>query len=233
MEANFPTIVYDDAQLLVCIKPVGVLSEAADGKGMPDLLCAAYRQANQPAFVSGVHRLDRNVGGLMVFSRQKNMTGKLIAQVANRQIEKDYVAVLRGTLAEPAGILEDLLFRDASHNKSYVVKRMRKGVRDAKLSYCKLAETEHRGQPLTLVQIHLHTGRTHQIRVQFSSRQLPLLGDIRYGSKDPACDVALWATRLQFQHPKTNRSLHFTQLPPRQYPWNLFEETAYALQTLP
>ena len=144
-------------------------------------------------------------------------------------MKKEYVAVLRGALSEADGVLEDLLFRDAAHNKTYVVQRMRKGVRDARLSYHKLAETDCGGQTLTLVQIRLHTGRTHQIRVQFSSRQLPLLGDIRYGSKDPGCDVALWATRLQLQHPKTGAPMSFTQLPPSQYPWNLFSRDQYNL----
>ena len=165
----------------------------------------------------------------MVFSRQKDMTGRLINQITQRQMKKEYVAVLRGALSEADGVLEDLLFRDAAHNKTYVVQRMRKGVRDARLSYHKLAETDCGGQTLTLVQIRLHTGRTHQIRVQFSSRQLPLLGDIRYGSKDPGCDVALWATRLQLQHPKTGAPMSFTQLPPSQYPWNLFSRDQYNL----
>lgn len=233
MELKSPTIVYDDRQMLVCVKPTGVLSEAADGKGMPDLLSAAYRQNGKPDFVAGVHRLDKNVGGLMVFSRQKDMTGKLVNQVAQRQMVKEYVAVLRGKLEPDDAVLEDLLFRDASHNKTFVVKRIRKGVRDAKLSYHKLAQTEHDGQTLTLVQVRLHTGRTHQIRVQFSSRQLPLLGDIRYGSKDARCDVALWATRLRLNHPKTNAPLCFTQLPPDQYPWNLFNPQDFELVELP
>ena len=223
------SIIYEDRQMLVCVKAAGVLSEAAAGKGMPDLLSSLYRQAGKPDFVSGVHRLDKNVGGLMVFSRQKDMTGRLINQITQRQMKKEYVAVLRGALSEADGVLEDLLFRDAAHNKTYVVQRMRKGVRDARLSYHKLAETDCGGQTLTLVQIRLHTGRTHQIRVQFSSRQLPLLGDIRYGSKDPGCDVALWATRLQLQHPKTGAPMSFTQLPPSQYPWNLFSRDQYNL----
>ena len=233
METKQPKILYDDKHMLVCVKPVGVLSEAADGKGMPDLLRQFYQQNGKPDFVAGVHRREKNVGGLMVFSRQKDCTGKLVNQVAQHRMVKEYVAVLRGALPEADGILEDLLFRDASHNKTFVVKRMRKGVRDAKLSYHKLAEVTRDGQILTLVQVRLHTGRTHQIRVQFSSRQLPLLGDIRYGSKDPGCDVALWATRLRLSHPKTDAPLTFRQLPPDQYPWNLFSEQDYQLVELP
>ena len=95
---------------------------------------------------------------------------------------------------------------------------MRKGVREARLSYHVLAETEG----LTLVRVRLHTGRTHQIRVQFSSRGLPLLGDIRYGSKDPNCTAALWSYRLALTHPVTGERLDVTQPPPGQYPWTLF-----------
>lgn len=133
-------------------------------------------------------------------------------------MEKEYLAVLRGHPDAPGGELTDLLFRDAAKNKSYVVKRMRKGVREAKLSYRVLAETED----LSLVRIRLHTGRTHQIRVQFSSRGLPLLGDIRYGSKDPHCTAALWSYRLALTHPLTHKEIDITQPPPHQYPWTLF-----------
>ena len=133
-------------------------------------------------------------------------------------MEKEYLAVLRGHPPEKEGELIDLLFRDAAKNKSYVVKRMRKGVREAKLSYRTLAETDK----LTLVRVRLFTGRTHQIRVQFSSRGLPLLGDIRYGSKDANCSTALWSYRLALTHPITGERIDVTQPPPEQYPWNLF-----------
>ena len=222
MQDRTPNIIDIRIQMLVCVKPVGVLSEPANGRGMPDLLRAAYQAAGKPDFIAGVHRLDKNVGGLMVFSRNPAATGKLTGQIAQRTMRKEYLAILRGCPEQPEGTLEDLLFHDASHNKTYVVKRMRRGVRDARLSYRQLAQTEAHGQTLTLVQILLHTGRTHQIRAQFSSRQLPLLGDIRYGSKDPNCDVALWACRLTLAHPKTRKPMQFVQLPPACYPWTLF-----------
>ena len=116
--------------------------------------------------------------------------------------------------------LTDLLFRDAAHNKSYVVKRMRKGVREARLSYREIARTE----ALSLVRIQLHTGRTHQIRVQFASRGLPLLGDIRYGSRDERCTAALWSYRLALRHPVTGETVDVSALPPEGYPWQLFGE---------
>ena len=161
----------------------------------------------------------------MVFSRRPEVTGKLTAQIAQHEMRKEYLAVVRGIPEEPDGVLEDLLFRDAQHNKTFVVQRMRKGVRPAKLAYRCLAQASANGQPCSLVQVRLYTGRTHQIRVQFASRQLPLLGDIRYGCKDPLCDVSLWSYRLGLRHPKTGQALAFCQPPPVAYPWSLFAGT--------
>ncbi|MCI7000023.1 MAG: RluA family pseudouridine synthase [Clostridiales bacterium] len=219
MPQNDLHIVFEDKYLLLCVKPVGVLSEDSEsGASMPRLLCAHYSALRQPNYIATVHRLDKITGGLMIFSRRREVTGKLIAAVAAHQVEKEYLAVLRGHPEEKEAELTDLLFRDAAKNKSYVVKRMRKGVREAKLSYRVLAETEE----LTLVRVRLHTGRTHQIRVQFASRGLPLLGDIRYGSKDPKCTASLWSYRLALTHPLTGEKIDVCQPPPAQYPWNLF-----------
>ena len=214
------TIVYEDRSLLLCVKPVGVLSEDSEnGASMPRLLRQHYAARHQPDSIATVHRLDKITGGLMLFSRQKAATGKLIAAVAEHRVEKEYLAVLRGHPAEKEAELTDLLFRDAAKNKSYVVKRMRKGVREAKLSYRVLGETNE----LTLVRVRLYTGRTHQIRVQFSARGLPLLGDIRYGSKDANCSAALWSYRLALTHPVTGERIDVIQPPPKQYPWDLFD----------
>ena len=214
------TIVYEERSLLLCVKPVGVLSEDSEnGASMPRLLRQHYAALHQPDYIATVHRLDKITGGLMLFSRQKAATGKLIAAVAEHRVEKEYLAVLRGHPAEKEAELTDLLFRDAAKNKSYVVKRMRKGVREAKLSYRVLGETNE----LTLVRVRLYTGRTHQIRVQFSARGLPLLGDIRYGSKDANCSAALWSYRLALTHPVTGERIDVIQPPPKQYPWDLFD----------
>ena len=210
-------ILYLDESLLVCCKPVGVVSEADRGRGMPDLLSAQLREAGESDFIAGVHRLDKAVGGAMVFSRKKDVTGKLIDQVAQRQMEKIYLAVLRGVPEEPEGTLEDLLFHDSRTNKTFTVARARKGVREAKLDYRVLAEAEG----LSLVRVRLHTGRTHQIRAQFASRGLPLLGDVRYGSRAD-CTPALWAWRLRFRHPKTGSTVDVLCPPPDAYPWTLF-----------
>ena len=211
-------ILYEDAHLVLCVKPVGVLSEdSADGACMPALLRQHYRAQGKPDYIATVHRLDKIVGGVMLFSRRREVTGRLTAAVAERRITKEYLAVLRGCPQEASATLTDLLFRDAAKNKSYVVKRMRKGVREASLDYTTLGCTEE----LTLVRVRLHTGRTHQIRVQFSSRGLPLLGDIRYGSKAP-CTTALWSYRMAFTHPVTGKPVDVTCPPPESWPWTLF-----------
>ena len=215
-----PLILYEDAHLVVACKPVNYLSEDDGGvKCMPRWLREHYHALGKNDYIATVHRLDKVTGGVMVFSRRKEVTGKLTALVAEHRITKEYLAVLRGHPEKEADTLTDLLFRDASHNKSFVVQRMRKGVREAKLEYREIGRTEE----LSLVRVKLHTGRTHQIRVQFSSRQLPLLGDIRYGSKDPNCSAALWSYRLAFTHPVTKKTVDVMLPPPTQYPWNLFQ----------
>lgn len=226
MEQNVyvPEVLYEDASVAVCVKQPGLLSESGSGRNLPDLLSLYYRAQNKPDYVATVHRLDKIVGGLMVFSRDPQCTGKLTRAVENRQVLKEYYAVLRGVPEQDHGTLEDLLFRDAAKNKTYVVDRMRKGVRDAKLEYRVIETVKDGEQMLSLVRIRLHTGRTHQIRVQFASRRLPLLGDIRYGSKDARCEAALWSCSLAFAHPADGRKLSFYQKPPDVFPWTLFHK---------
>ena len=212
-------ILYEDKFLVIAVKPVGVLSEdTPDSACMPQLLRQHYRAQGQPDFIATVHRLDKVVGGVMLFSRRKEITGKLTALVSQHQITKEYLAVLRGHPEKPADTLTDLLFRDSRTNKSFVVDRMRKGVREATLDYRELGQTAD----FSLVRVKLHTGRTHQIRVQFSHRKLPLLGDIRYGSKAD-CSTALWSYHLAFTHPVTGKPVDVTCPPPDAYPWTLFQ----------
>lgn len=214
-------LLYEDRHLCLAVKPVGVLSEDHPTKKcMPALLRAHFKGEGKHDYIATVHRLDLHVGGVMLFSRAPSVTGKLTGLIARHEIDKRYLAVLRGRPETDEDTLEDLLFHDAGHNKSFVVKRERKGVRKASLSYRVLAYRPE--EDLTLVQVQLHTGRTHQIRVQFSHRKLPLLGDIRYGSK-AACSPALWSYHLGFTHPLTNKPVSCTALPPMQYPWDLFE----------
>jgi 23S rRNA pseudouridine1911/1915/1917 synthase len=200
------TVLYQDRFLLVAVKPVGVLSEEHPSEPcMPALIREAT--GSPDAYVGTVHRLDKNVGGLMVYALTPDMTGKLSNALAAEDAGKEYLAILRGIPAEESGTLTDLLFHDRQRNKTYVVKRKRNGVKEASLSY-RVLKTEGK---ITLVAVKLHTGRTHQIRVQFSSRGLPLVGDGRYGGGHG--DPALFAYRLTFRHPKTGQILTFEQLP--------------------
>lgn len=220
MSEHCPAVLYEDSSLVLCVKPAGYLSEAnSSSLSIPDWLSFRYRSAGQKDAVFVCHRLDQVAGGLMVYARRSDTAAILTAAMANRHVDKEYLAVLRGHIAEKEDTLTDLLFRDARRNKTFVVKRMRKGVREASLSYHVLEETAE----LTLVRVHLHTGRTHQIRVQFASRGLPLLGDSRYGGgADARCTTALWSNRLVFSHPTQKREMDYTCPPPREYPWTLF-----------
>ncbi len=188
---------------VVCVKPVGISSE--DG---PDSMPALLRQ-ELGGEIFPVHRLDLNVGGVMVYARTKSAAAKLSQAVQEGVVVKEYLAVTHGVPELSEGIYEDLLWKDSRKNKVFVVKRSRKGVKEARLAY-RCMETNNDS---TLVHIRLYTGRSHQIRVQFASRHTPLVGDHKYGSHDEATCPALWSTRLTFPHPKTKEPLTFSCLP--------------------
>ena len=204
-------ILYEDRALVICEKPAGVLSEEG---GMPGLL----REALGCPEIYCVHRLDRETGGLMVYAKTKRAAAALSAAIAAGELEKEYLAVLQGQ-PEEHGTLRDLLYRDAAKNKSFVVKRMRKGVREAELRYRRLESREG----FSLVRVKLLTGRSHQIRVQFASRGMPLVGDGKYGSAWRDRGLALWSTALSFPHPVTGERLSRTLPPPKDWPWSLFD----------
>ena len=204
-------LLYSDKDLAICIKPVGLDSE----KDMPAQL---MEQLNMKE-VFPVHRLDMAVGGLMVYALNRKSAAKLSEQVAQRQMKKEYLAIVQGKPEEDRAVLRDLLYRDKAKNKSYVVKRKRAGVKDAALEYERLESVKER----SLIHITLHTGRSHQIRVQFSSRKMPLIGDVKYGSTYKDCPIALWSYALSFNHTASNEPLHFEQLPPMENFWKEFE----------
>ena len=210
-------IISQDRDLLLCVKPFGVLSEGEREDAMPALLKAQLGSEIYP-----VHRLDRETGGCMVYAKTKAAAGKLSAIVSERSMEKDYLAVVQGVPEEASGVLRDLLFRDAAKNKTYVVDRMRRGVREAELSYRVLETVETERGKLSLISVRLHTGRTHQIRVQFASHKLPLVGDQRYGSRETSPHMALWSHRLAFSHPFRKGTAAAVTLPPAEWPWTLF-----------
>lgn len=191
-------ILYEDQNLLLAVKPAGILSEDLPGQEtMPSLL----REHVGGGYIGCVHRLDRIVGGVMVYSKRPAVTGKLSAMVSDHHFTKEYLAIVHGVPAEQTGTFTDLLFKDSSRNKSFVVKRMRKGVKEAVLHYRLLDTAERDNESWSLVQISLETGRSHQIRVQFSSRRMPLVGDGKYGSKVNGKGIALWSYRLAFISP--------------------------------
>lgn len=207
-------ILHQDKRILVAIKPAGVLSTDEPG-GMPSLLRAQLGDGK--ACVRTVHRLDAAVQGVMVFARSAKAASLLSEQIRNRQFQKEYLAVVHG--APPTeGTLCDLLGRDAQRRMTYVADAPGKDVREAKLSYRVLQRCEG----YSLVSVCLHTGRTHQIRVQFSSRGWPLAGDQKYGVEDGFEQIALWSHRIAFTHPETGASVEFSALPPHKGAWGMF-----------
>lgn len=210
-------ILYADRRVCVCVKPAGVLSTDEPG-GMPELLRAALGGENP--CVRSVHRLDRTVGGVMVYARSRMAASLLSAQLREGRVEKTYLAVVRGAPEKEAGELRDLLRRDRVSRRTEVVSAPDRDVREAVLRY----ETLARAEGLTLLRVALQTGRSHQIRVQFASRGTPLWGDAKYGRAEENGSVALWSCSLAFDHPETGERLRFTAPPPRERsPWSLFK----------
>lgn len=216
-------ILYEDKQIIVCIKPPGMLSASGKEETSVDMVLQKHREeAGEAGFIGVAHRLDRGTGGLMVFAKTQAAAAALSREIQSGMFQKEYLAVVHGVPDNPAGIYTDLLFKDAKKNKSFVVQRERKGVRKASLEYKVLETAETRHGVVSLIRIRLQTGRTHQIRVQFSSRKMPLLGDGKYGSKDNGCQIALWSCRLAFAHPKNQKKIDMEASPKAEYPWNLF-----------
>ena len=208
-------IIHADPAFVVCIKPPRVLSTDEPG-GVPDLCRAALGEQN----IRTVHRLDRVVSGLMVLARTKRAASDLSAQIRDGIFHKEYTAVLHGIPDAPAGTLVDLLARDKAERKTYVVTEPGKDIQEAILNYELLSRTEQ----LSKVRIELITGRTHQIRCQFSHHGFPLVGDRKYGSKEDGCDIALWSHYLEFSHPTTGEAMSFRQYPSTAIPWKDFTQ---------
>lgn len=220
-------ILHEDKWLVVCIKPDGVLSEEfGRGRCMPELLkkqVKAYK-------IGVVHRLDKPVSGVMVFSKHRDATAALSKQIADRSFEKEYLCVCRGCPTNKTGEMRDYLFRDKAKNKTFVVKTLRKGVKEAFLTYETLQTITTGDGELSLVKIKLGTGRTHQIRVQFASRKMPILGDEKYGFKAD-CKLALFSHRLAFRHPAKKEIMEFSEIPQNGYPWNKFDLSKFNINT--
>ena len=206
-------IIYQDKDILVCVKPAGVLSTDEPG-GLPELIRQALGDPN--ANVRTVHRLDRTVSGLMVLARRSKAASELSRQIREGEFGKEYMAVCHGDLQDDHGEFRDLLLRNKQERKTYIVPETGKDVQEAILEYWVL----NRAENLTRVRIKLHTGRTHQIRAQFSGKGLPLVGDKKYGLPEDDCQIALWSCRLTFKHPYSGKPMEFQLDPPDAYPWS-------------
>ena len=178
-------ILFENRDFVACVKPVGLDSESEVPAALREVLGGE---------IFPLHRLDKNVGGVMVYARNRKAAADLSATIAKGEMVKEYVALVHGT--PPAeGDWEDLLFKDSRKNKVFVVKRQRAGVKAARLTYQLIKAGER-----SLVHIRLYTGRSHQIRVQFSSRGFPLVGDHKYGSRDERKEPMLFSRRISFPY---------------------------------
>ena len=208
------TMLYLDDHIAVCVKPPRVLSTDEPG-GMPDLVRQTLGDIR--ADVRTVHRLDRVVGGVMVLARNAAAASELSRQIREGSFKKKYLAVVHGAPEEDSGELRDLLGRDKARKMTFVAEALGKGIQEAVLFYRVLNKTGD----LSRVEVTLFTGRTHQIRVQFASRGMPLVGERKYSTLNDPCEIALWSCFLRFHHPVTGEELTFTRLPPEEYPWTV------------
>lgn len=214
-------ILYLDKDIIICIKPPRVLSTDEPG-GLPELL--RRELGDEKGDIRTVHRLDRATSGLMVLARNAGAASELSRQIREEGIGKEYLAVVHGLCPE-AGSMRDLLVLDKARKMTFVTGTPGKEAREALLDYRRLDCRED----TSLVAVLLHTGRTHQIRVQFASRGLPLVGERKYAAQDDPCQLALFSHRLHFRHPATGEELCFTGKPGPDWPWSLYGETVKKL----
>ncbi len=203
-------VIYKDEDLIVCIKPSGILSveDSSNKENLMSLLKQSFPETDNKNLYP-VHRLDRETSGLMVFARNNKSATALSEDIANHtQFKKEYLLVVKGCPQNESGIFEDLLFKDSSKNKVFVAKRERKGVKYAKLEYNIIKKFADK----SLIKVRLFTGRTHQIRVQFASRGMSIIGDRKYGGEKYPI-LALYSHSLTFRQPTTKEVLHFESYP--------------------
>ena len=202
-------ILFEDKDIVVCIKPVGIVSQE-DSSGKESMITVLAEHCGCQIYP--LHRLDREVGGVMVYAKNKNAAKILSGDIAERKFKKEYIAMVHGVTEITEGEMRDLLFKDSKKNKSFVVKRERKGVKEALLEYKTIETKIIEDETYSIVNVLLHTGRSHQIRVQFASRKMPLAGDKKYGADDNFKNIALWSHKLEFAHPVTKEKLEFSSV---------------------
>ncbi|MGF7030537.1 23S rRNA pseudouridine1911/1915/1917 synthase [Paenibacillus mucilaginosus] len=225
-------VLYEDNHVIVVVKPPNVPTQEDDSRD-PDLLTLIKadlkHRHGKPGnvYLGLVHRLDRPVGGVMVFAKTSKAASRLSDAVRTRTIRKVYSAVLHGRPKQPQGTLRHHLLKKERTNMVSAVPASKAGAKEAVLDYRVLGSQDG----LSLVQVELHTGRPHQIRVQFATTGCPLVGDQRYGGTlaQPGQQIALWSSILEFSHPVTKEGLKFTSRPPKSFPWLLWEEASYGL----
>ena len=205
-------LIYVDKDIVVCIKPARVLSTDEPG-GLPDLVREAL--GDPKADIRTVHRLDRVVSGVMVLARNAKAASELSRQIREDEFEKEYLAVVHGRPEADSGTFQDLLGRDKARKMTYVADEPGKGIQEAILDYAVLSSNEE----FSRVQVTLRTGRTHQIRVQFASRGMALVGERKYDTREDPCEIALWSHKVGFTHPATGEKMVFSHQPPAIYPW--------------
>ncbi len=226
-EAGSIPILYEDNHILVVVKPVNMPTQEDDSRD-PDLLSVLKadlkHRHRKPGnvYLGLVHRLDRPVGGVMVFAKTSKAASRLSDTVRTRKLDKIYLAVVHGKCKQPQGTLTHWLLKNTKTNMVSIVKEGTTGAKEAILDYRLLGSKEG----LSLVLVDLHTGRPHQIRVQFAGIGCPLYGDQRYGSgsSKPGQQLALWSTRLTFEHPTLKETLTFHSRPPEEHPWFSWSE---------
>ncbi len=217
-------ILFEDNHIIAAVKPVNVLSQK-DRTGDPDILTIIKQDIklryNKPGnvFLGLVHRLDRPVGGVMVFARTSKAASRISAEIREGRFLKTYLAAVRGAPPERRGRLEDRIVKNRDKNIVFTVPEDDERGRKAILEYSVIESREGS----SLVKIELLTGRPHQIRAQFSNIGCPLLGDRKYGNHDNSDNIALWSYRIAFKHPVSDEEVEFKCAPPREYPWNMFD----------
>lgn len=204
-------VIYENNDFVILKKPCGIISEGKSGKSVSDIY-------GKELFC--IHRLDKDVSGIMVYAKNSETAAIISKQIQSGNFKKQYLAVIHGKPEENKGIFKDLLYFDRKRNKSFVVNKKRNGVKEALLEYKILSMREE----LSLVKVHLLTGRTHQIRVQFASRGFPLYADRKYGGRDKG-KIALFSYKISFLNSKTQNNLEYSLPPdPNIEPWNTFSD---------